>query len=326
MSNESEHSESEFHYPEHISDADILEQVNDIENKLLMSEEIQTYIHGQQQPNTAPKTKYDINVFKRFLAEVGEEREVIAIAPNELDILLCNFYIKAKTTGDLEYEPDTLSSSRSIQRHLDDNNWKINILKDEVFKKSRDVLKSKRRDLRKSGKGNKPNATEALTSDDINRIFQEYGFGGHDPEVLSRTVWFFITLHFGHRARHEARQLKFGDIQLKKDQSTEEEYLEWVTERESKTRHGDENEHHRVFQPKPYATGTCDHKCPVYCYKQFVYRHPEDAKCDESPFFLAINHCRKPEDQVWFINTPMVKNTIGQILSSATKNWPFGKS
>ena len=136
-------------------------------------------------------------------------------------------------------------------------------------------------------------------------------------------MWFLLTLHFGHRARHEARQIKFDDIALKKDEASGEEYLEWTTERESKTRHGDENEHQRSFRPKAYETG--DRKCPVSCFKEFVYRRPE-AKSPESPFFLGIRHRRTPEDKIWFVNNPMGKNKIGQFLSSATKNLPMSTS
>ena len=102
------------------------------------------------------------------------------------------------------------SFSRSIQRYLEDSKAKFIILKDEEFKVSREVLKSKRRQLKKQGKGN--NATVALTNEDIERIFDENQFSTQDPDVLSRTMWFLLTLHFGHRARHEARQMKFGDI------------------------------------------------------------------------------------------------------------------
>ena len=173
------------------------------------------------------------------------------IPPAELDSLLCNFYITAKKKDNTEYEPDTMSAfSLSIQRYLDDNCAEINILKDEEFKVSREVLKSKRRELRKQGKGNKPNATVALANEDIERIFGENQFGIHDPDVLSRTMWFLLTLHFGHRARHEARQMKFGDIVLREDEASGKEYLEWSTERKSKTRHGDENEYRRSSCPK----------------------------------------------------------------------------
>ena len=45
-------------------------------------------------------------------------------------------------------------------------------------------------------------------------------------------MWFLLTLHFGHRARHEARQINLGDIVMEKGEAKGEEYLEWTTERE----------------------------------------------------------------------------------------------
>ena len=68
-------------------------------------------------------------------------------------------------------------------------------------------------------------------------------------------------------------------------------------ERQTKTRHCDEHEHSRAFHPKAYATGD-----------------PRES------FFLAINHRRRPEDKVRFLNVPMDKNKIGRFLSSATEN------
>ena len=58
----------------------------------------------------------------------------------------------------------------------------------------------------------------STVDEDIERIFDENQFSTHDPDVLSRTMWFLFTLHFGHRARHEARQMKFGDIVKRKDE------------------------------------------------------------------------------------------------------------
>ncbi|XP_031567055.1 glutamine-rich protein 1-like [Actinia tenebrosa] len=323
--NLSEHDESEFYYLDEISDTELAQQATYFESNLLNDGEIQKYIRAQQKTSTINKTKYDMNVLKRFLQECGEEREIENIPPTQLDSLLSNFYIKAKKKDNTLYEPDTMSSfSRSIQRYLDDKNAKVNILKDEEFKLSRQALMSRRRELRKEGKGNKPNATVPLTSKDIDAIFNENEFGVHDTEILSRTMWFLLTLHFGHRARHEARQLKFGDVLLKKDEINGEKYVEWFQERETKTRHGDENEHQRAFRPRAYESG--DKKCPVVCYKQFVYRSPEEAKSPESPFFLAINHRRMPNDQVWFLNRPMGKNKIDEFLSQATKDLKFTKS
>ena len=219
MSDSSEqHSESEFYYLDELFNNEILEQANSLETKLLSEENIKQFIVGQKQENTAKKTEYDMNVFFKFLGEVGETREITNIPSVQLDKLLCNF-------------------------------------------------------------------------------------------------WFLITLHFGHRARHEARQLKFAEIQLIKDEAIDEEYLEWVIESHSKTRHGDEHEQHRAFHPKAFATG--DEKYPVSCYRHFLYRRPDSAKTPESPFILAINHRRRTQNQIWFLN---------KLMSQASENAQISKS
>ena len=89
----------------------------------------------------------------------------------------------------------------------------------------------------------------------------------------------------------------------------------------------DEHQQNRAFRPKAYATG--DEKCLVFCYQLFVYRRPDAAKTPESPFFLAINHRRRPEDDVWFRDRDQTRerdfetekchtNTVAQL--SAHKN------
>ena len=40
----------------------------------------------------------------------------------------------------------------------------------------------------------------------------------------------------------------------------------------------------------------------------------------EAPFFLAINHKRKPADPVWYSRAPLGKNKIGEFLTKAAKN------
>ena len=69
--------------------------------------------------------------------------------------------------------------------------------------------------------------------------------------------------------------MKFGDIVLRKDEVSGEEYLEWSTERESKTRHGEENEHQRYFRPKAYETG--DRKCLLIYLRYF--HHNRETGC-----------------------------------------------
>ena len=157
MSDVGEHSDSEFYYPDDLSDTELLQQPTSLESeekksKLLTDEEVHNFIRSQQQASTVQKTIYDINVFQKFLDECGEKRRINKIAPSELDSLLCYFYITAKKKDNTADEPDTMSSfSRSIQRYLEDSKARLNILKDEEFKVSREVLKSKRRQVKKQG-------------------------------------------------------------------------------------------------------------------------------------------------------------------------------
>jgi hypothetical protein len=55
---------------------------------------------------------------------------------------------------------------------------------------------------------------------------------------MLNTLWFNNTLHFGMRGGKEHRDLCWGDIQLKKDENGELEYLEY-TERQTKARTGE---------------------------------------------------------------------------------------
>ena len=143
---------------------------------LLWNQEIKKFITSQQQANTVKKTTYDMNVFQRFLNECGEKRKVLEIFPEKLDRLLCNFHITAKKRTIQNKNLTQSLPSREVSRNswmwgfLDEKNAKGNILKDEEFKVSREVLKCKGRELRrKQGKGNKPNATVALTNEDVKR-------------------------------------------------------------------------------------------------------------------------------------------------------------
>ena len=111
-------------------------------------ENAQNYILAQRAENTVKKTEYDLNVWKRFFRNKGEEREIEDIPAEELNILICRFMMEIKKKDGSAYEAATLSCfQRSLQRYLNDKNFNINILKDQEFQKSREVLLSKKKQL-----------------------------------------------------------------------------------------------------------------------------------------------------------------------------------
>ena len=77
------------------------------------------------------------------------------------------------------------SLQRSIQRYLDDNDSSTNVMKDQQFNKSREVLSARKRDLVVNNtKGNRPQAARELREDKEDLLFQTGQFGEDDPEVF----------------------------------------------------------------------------------------------------------------------------------------------
>ena len=113
-------------------------------------------------------------------------------------------------------EPDTLSGfQRSIQRFLSDGKSPFNILVHKEFEMSRKVLAAKRKSLvHKASKGNRSNATRSLTDYEEDKLSESGQFGVSSPAVLQRTMWWFLSLHFGFRTRDESPKLCLGDVEL----------------------------------------------------------------------------------------------------------------
>ena len=110
------------------------------------------------------------------------------------------------------------SLQRSIQRYLDDNDSSTNVMKDQQFNKSREVLSARKRDLVvNNAKGNRPQAARELREDKEDLLFQTGQFGEDDPEVLQHTVWRVLSMYFEFRARDEGRRLQWGYIAVKDD-------------------------------------------------------------------------------------------------------------
>ena len=154
-----------------------------------------------------------------------------------------------------------------------------------MFQWSRDALPVKRKELVAQGRGNKPNACREVTLEEENK--QSGQFGCQEPLALQLTLWWFLSLHFGLRARDESKKLCWGDVSLEKDPDTENEMLVWKAERGTKTRKGQEEGRRREFNPKLQATNT--ERCPVRCYKLFASKRPKSMLKPDSPFYLTVN-------------------------------------
>ena len=58
-------------------------------------------------------------------------------------------------------------------------------------------------------------------------------------------------------------------------------------------------------------------RCPVEFYKVFRSHRSEAMLDPDAPFYLAVNHRRKPSDEVGYLDRPLGKNEIGKFLKNA---------
>ena len=142
---------------------------------------------------------------------------------------------------------------------------------------------SKRKSLvKKASTGNRPNTTCSPAGEEEDKLFESGQFSASSSEALQRTRWWFLSLHFGFRARDESCKLCRGGVELQQDPVRDgREMLVWINERGTNTRKGLENGHQRAFQPKIYVTKT--ERCPIKFYKLLWDHRPEEMKQPDSP-------------------------------------------
>ena len=95
--------------------------------------------------------------------------------------------------------------------------YPVSVIKDVAFERAKKCLEAKSKQLKKEGKGNRPNAAEALSDNEINILYEKNLLGFSNGEALINTIWLFNSLHFGPRACGEHRKTCWGDVQLMED-------------------------------------------------------------------------------------------------------------
>ena len=134
------------------------------------------------------------------------------------------------------------------------------------------MKRAKTKLLKPAGKGNRPNQALPISEAEEQKINDAGQLGLTSPDALQCTLWWHMTVLFGHRGRDQSRQLKWGDVQLKTDSSGADslEFNEWL----AKTRGGGTVSGSRGFNPKAFENLKKQQRCPIQAYKLFAARRP----------------------------------------------------
>ena len=190
-----------------MAEADVSNLADESNNIVVDKQQIKIFIDEQKKKATVNCTKWDFKLVYKWLVRKGEFRSIENISLHELDPYLSEFYINLKKENGQEYEPGTFDGIRtSIKRHLKDHEYSHS-LRDKEFNLSTRALSAKNVQLRKLGKGHKPNASKAVSKDEKHLLWQQGQLGDSTPIILIFSLWYYFTKCFGLRGRNEHRQL-----------------------------------------------------------------------------------------------------------------------
>jgi len=156
------------------------ETISANDRRFIAIDDTDAFVHAQQNENTSRMMDCHIKLFATWLRHMDEMQRPDEISPKELDLYIAKFILSIRKQGngqlndpERQYQPQTLLAMHSsIHRYLCSKNYQCNIKADDIFKHSRDVLAAKQKELKQLGKGNKPQAAQPFTDDDIMKMFQ----------------------------------------------------------------------------------------------------------------------------------------------------------
>ena len=260
--------------------------------------------------NTKLSTNNWLRVWKTWAKEKGHDDNIESYEPAKLNKVLEQFYATVRKQDGSDYEPDSLRVMvASLDRHLKENGFKYSILRDREFAESKQVLEGKAKQLRQEGKGKRPQKSRSLTTNEETQLWEQKKLGNHSPQVVTQTVWWLLTQHFGLRGRQENHSMQTEDFTFGIDENGAE-YVEFV-ENPTKTRQSGLSAKPRTFLPKMFATG--DDKCPVKIFKEFLSHRPREMQTT-GPLYLSC--IKNPSSKVWFKKQPMGENKINEMMKS----------
>ncbi|XP_021380096.1 uncharacterized protein LOC110467324 [Mizuhopecten yessoensis] len=287
--------------------------------------------------NTQRKTDTDIRILIAYLRSLNDSRPPETIPPLELDRYLSNFFTIVKKHDGNEYEPASLRGMLcSVERYLKMKSYQASVTRDVVFVNTRHALKYKQQRLRELGKGSKkPNEPFGkVTLDKVNQLFTAREMGPYTPMSIINSMCFMFIVHFRLRKAIDHKNLVWGDIKLRADQSGKEYILyEPILSRgqidgatsssntQATTANTTNTTSAKPEQCRSSYTKLCiwaqpevPERDPVGIYKLYSQKRPPNMQHENSPFYLGITTLHPSPVQAWYRTCAMGVNKLSDLV------------
>ena len=142
--------------------------------KKMSEEDLDKSVEDQESINTSRSTQlrtWQTWLEQREFAE-AEKKPIEVYTKQELSRLLKHFYWEIRIAKGDEFEPSSLKTiQRGLERYLQEKNTGSSIIRDEDFPNANKALDANVKFLKKSEKGNKPNAAQPLSAEMIEEMW-----------------------------------------------------------------------------------------------------------------------------------------------------------
>ena len=144
------------------------------------------------------------------------------------------------------------------------------------------ILRCVSKKLKKEGLGDLPNRSDALTSEEIDMMYERLVAGTHNPSALN-TALVLICMFLGFRGHSELYRRCLGDFNIVT--VNDKRFLMIVKERTTKTRNGETPRDLRNGTPK-LAELKGSKACPVKLWETVLKHRPAKFNVENSPEFV----------------------------------------
>ena len=144
--------------------------------KKMSEEDLDKSVEDQESINTSRSTQFALRTWQTWLEQrefaEAEKKPIEVYTKQELSRLLKHFFWEIRTAKGDEFEPSSLKTiQRGLERYLQEKNTGFSIIRDEDFANANKALDAKVKFLKKSEKGNKPNAAQPLSAEMIEEMW-----------------------------------------------------------------------------------------------------------------------------------------------------------
>ena len=281
-------------------------------------DELEKFKDNMVAKNTKKSTFCAVRRLKAWYEEKhGQQIDLDQVSKQNAPELLKHFFIEIRQTSNnskgKEYEPGTLQTYRNgLRRYFLErpcppaiDNFDLDKTGSAEFEEVATMLSLKKKDLKKKGLGNKPNAADPVEAEDLEKMWSSGAVGLQNPRSLIRLVWWNNVTHLGMRACKEQHDCQLEDFVVR------DQYIEY-TERQTKNRQGDEGKAKRArkYNNKLWKTDGGE-RDPYRAFMEYVSHRP---KGDDVPNNFYLTPIDNTTSDVWYKSIPIGVNTLSKMM------------